>query len=282
MTNEHPFRAELDSLATLINFTEPDLIASDFSFALNHIQPYYFLVIATWVKTLKTTKSIHLLCENGLSRDAEALLRVLTESLVNLHYLCADDQDKRTRWYFDYLSITNKKMDGVIAGSSRLKTIADKIRPESRREVQRQYEEVMLRRSEKGLDWFQKLISRLGIFRHWWPGAKSWSGYSTETMAKKVGLHNFYDLIYRMASETIHGTDLIKHLELIDKTGFDLTKGVHAVYKPDDEVTKETLVSANIGFYLVLESVYTTLEHKRLAELKAQFEKLKAAFPTPD
>lgn len=87
MRPDYPYAKELELLDDLIRFTEQDLRAGNFSFKLKHIAPYYFLVIASWIKAFKTAKSIRILCDAGLSRDAEALLRVLVENMINLLYL---------------------------------------------------------------------------------------------------------------------------------------------------------------------------------------------------
>jgi hypothetical protein len=279
--SEHPYAADLKNLDDLLNFTDPDIKAGNLSFRLWHIEPFYFLVIASWIKTFKTTKSIRLLCEHGLSRDAEALLRVLIEATINLLYLSKEDQDNRTRWYVDYLSLNNKKLDGILGSNKGLRSIWKKISPKSRREVQRQYEEAMERRAQGGVKWWQKLFSRLGVLHRLWPTAKTWSGLSAEAMARDVGIRNFYDLAYRLASEAIHGTDLARHLKLVDETTFEMSKGIAPVLDPDHSATRETLITATLAFYLVLESIYKTLQNPRLAELTAQFGKIKDNLPKP-
>lgn len=275
------FSEEFQLLKTLLNFTEQDLQAGNFSFKLHHIEPYYLLVIASWIKTFKTSRSIYILCQSGLSRDAEALSRTLIEAIVNLLYLSKADQDDRTRLFGDYLALSNKKMENVLKGSKGLKSIWEKVDEESKAQVHQHYIAALERRYSIRLNAFQRFLLRFKLFSRLWPMAKTWSGLSTEQMARDVGLHNFYDLPYRLASDTVHGTDLFRHVELIDAEGGDLSKGLHAVLDPDDRGTQEVLVTTILGFYLALESIYQTLNHARFEELKQTFLDIRARLPKP-
>ena len=263
------------TLADLVRFTEPDLKAGNYSFRLWHHEGYYMILLGAWIRGFKSAKAIELLCAQGLSGDAESVLRTLVELLITIRYIAAENQNERTRRYFEYGVIEKKKQMGAIEANEKAKSMLAGLSDDVRKDLQEQFEQVVAKRSKRDgsfLDraWFSVRISlsRLVIFHRLWPSIGSWSGHSIETMAHMTDLAVYYDVIYRQASEVIHARDLLRQYDFADKVGLDLTKGIKPHLPPDHTASEEVLASTLIAFSALLETVYQELQLPRLDDLK--------------
>lgn len=260
------YQSELKLLDRILNFALDDLVKKEISFKLYHSHAFYYIVIASYIKAYKTTKSISMLLKNGFASDAQVLLRILIENFINLVYI-SRDPNRRSEMYFDSYLIWNKKMINILMNNKDLKKIGAKIPLENREQIDKQYEEIIRKRKAKlKIPLWKKIFGFTKKYNF-----KTWSGYSTEKMAKEVGLESFYDLPYRLASEVVHGQDLYRHLKFVDNENFDILKGLIPILY-DDEMMGATLKTTIFTFYLFLKETYNLLsKNEEIDKLKKEF-----------
>ena len=74
-----------------------------------------------FTKSYKTLRAIKILCLQGLGSDANALLRLLLECLINILFISEGDKEKKALEYFAFCHMQDLKMFNAIKNDLKLK-----------------------------------------------------------------------------------------------------------------------------------------------------------------
>lgn len=159
-------------------------------------------IYAFVIKATQTLKGISLLYDNGLSEQAQALVRMLFEARVNFDcFLKLLDKNARSACQRILDSMTLEKVKQQRATNFRgLDLIPG---APTRKQLEEQEAEVASRYSPTDL----QNLRRYGF-----------TGESIEKRAESLGLHDLYNVVYRNFSRNIHSTDYAELL-MIQKHG---------------------------------------------------------------
>lgn len=194
------------------------------------------MTLALFTKACKTHRATQRLCASGLTSDADALVRVLFETTVALHFILKSHCRTRSRMYGTYSTVQTLKAarewqrtKGMKRGGRRLVQAAEHALNE--RAVQ------LGPHLAKGSSdpFFGKTIRDAARA---WSGARGkavraasfaafvgklyaalkghWSGRSLEAAAKAVGLSQAYQSLYRYSSGPAHAADFASHVGVPD------------------------------------------------------------------
>jgi len=213
---------------------------------------YPSAILALFSKSYKTLRAIRLLCMKGLSSDANALLRPLSECLINMLYLSEGDKESKGLEYFQFCQIQKGKILNSFKNNARL---SDMVTNDMEIEVKNQSNEL---RNKMGEIEFNRRYK-----------ASHWSGESIEAIAKKVGLDVMYDLTFRLSSQAIHATDYSDHMEY--------NKGFKINILPGDKWCREVLGASIIIFILILKKineVFLLSQDEAIDSFEQQFEQI--------
>ncbi len=169
------------------------------------------VVVGLWMKMCKQYRSIIVLCELGLVEDAEVIARCLFESAVQTHFVLKRWPKRCQGWasapglpksielradiYLARYALEQQKRLNVWKDSHGCKRVARKItRPIA--------DMVDAAESMIGTAWMS-----------WLRDTKFSAAFRVETMARNVGLHRWYDTVYRPQSAITHSNDALDHLD---------------------------------------------------------------------
>jgi hypothetical protein len=165
-------------------------------------------------KGLNTFRAIRLLYVNSLPMEAQALIRILAETRIDLEYflhLCADDPIKAVVRVSDSMMLQKFKQQrqSEFAGH-------DLVEGAPSPEMQQHVEDIIVTRHGKEL---AKQMRAYGF-----------SGRSVEQRAQYLGLDDLYNVIYRNFSRNIHGTDYMEYARALGLVGTE-SEASHADYE---------------------------------------------------
>ena len=121
--------------------------------------------------------------------------------------------------------------------------------------------------------WIAEKILRERIF-----SISSWSGESLQNMAYKVGLRNVYDLTNPLSSATLHGEDLLDHVDYSPEEGFSLK------IVPGDKWVNPVLPSAIIMLLMIMDkinSLFSLRKDRAIKEFSRRFEEFQKSGNQP-
>ena len=147
-------------------------------------------------KGLDTYRGIAVLYANGLSIQAQVLVRVLLEVRIDLEIfvrLTAKDPLRAARRILDAMMLekVRQQRQSEFRGLELVEGAPTR--------------EALLDLERKLVDQYGKITAR-AMRRH------GFSGLSVEDRANELGLGDLYDVVYRNFSRNVHGTDYMEHL----------------------------------------------------------------------
>ncbi len=123
-------------------------------------------------KTIKTQRSIILLCQNGLGQDAFMLERTLFELMVISLYIDLDKTGERLDRYMAYDHVTRKKLYNYVGMREEL--LKDpRATPEVFKTIEENYKEATDQYDYKGLAWSDKTIEEMAREINRWEAYKT-------------------------------------------------------------------------------------------------------------
>lgn len=147
-------------------------------------------------KGLDTYRGISVLYANGLSIQAQVLVRVLLEVRIDLEIfvrLTAEDPPRAARRILDAMML-------------------EKVRQQRQTDFRGLELVDGAPTREALLDFEKKLIEQYGKATARAMRRHGFSGLSVEDRANELGLSDLYDVVYRNFSRNVHGTDYMEHL----------------------------------------------------------------------
>lgn len=181
-----------------------------------------FTVIGLLVKACKTFRSIQVLIERGLTADANALMRVLMETIVAILYILQKQSRQRALIYHAYSMSQSLKMLREWQRTPGLKRKAPKAAIEAAERELAEYQ----RRLPAGVD----------VRGHW--SGKPNLLHAMRALRGDV----MYATLFRHTSSASHASDFAAHVE------FDLTG--HMIFKlapvADDDVIRRSGVGREV------------------------------------
>jgi hypothetical protein len=192
------------------------------------------VALALYTKACKTHRAIQNLCGSGLTSDADALLRVLFETTVALHFILKRQSTFRSRMY------------GLFSTVQTVKAAREWIRTKGMKRFGRQLTKAAEKEFRQMVERFAPRLARMPVNHTFGPVVvlaavtwrkaqteaerevalndlavavynalkKHWSGQSLEAAADGVGLSQAYKSIYRLSSRATHAADFDSHLGL--------------------------------------------------------------------
>jgi hypothetical protein len=207
---------------------------------------YAAAILALFSKSYKTIRAIKTLCLEGLSSDANALLRTMIECLISLRYLSEGNKENKGIDYFEFCLLQNQKILNALKKDPIFKDIVTN-------EAELNVKDVTLNiKSKMSEDDFKKKYK-----------ASHWSGVNIEVVANRVGLQAVYDLPFRISSRAIHATDFSDHMKY--QNGFVIN------ILPGDKWCKEVLITSIRIFLMILVEVKNSFDLNQDEEV-ASFE----------
>ena len=207
------------------------------------------VILGLFAKSVKTFRSIHLLCERGYCEDANALLRALAEVMVTVTYIAKEDSESRAQQYLDFMSMQDRKLKNATEQNPGLKGVftthaIDQVEKMADAARKRMTDDEYERRYKKGC---------------WYPDG-------IESLMHATGLQSVYDLPFRISSRAVHASDLLDHVEW-KKDGSLVIRPL-----PGDHWTGAVLPTANVFFCSII------AEANSFAKLgvEEEIEKIKA------
>jgi hypothetical protein len=151
-------------------------------------------VLGLLTKACKTFRSIQILCERGLHEDANALVRVLMESMVAVVFILQHKSRQRARIYHAYGIAQDVKMLNQWKSTPGLRRKATK---------------KMIDRATDALAQFTKNLPAGTDVKHHWSGKRN----LLEVMRALRG-DVLYATLYRFTSSISHAADFGAHIEI--------------------------------------------------------------------
>lgn len=209
------------------------------------------VLLGLYAKACKTFRAIQVLCLFGLEEDANGLLRVLAETLINMFYMDSDSRElreKRAQKFLDHGIIWMNKYLDIAGRHQRFSAGIPHPRKGAMAEIvgtiRKKYGEKEFRRMSK---------------------SHRWNGLSVEAMSRKVkdaDLRLLYDVSMRSSSASLHGGDIPEHIGR-DRKGRLILK-----IMPGDRVLQGVLWVSNALFLGILEKINQLFQLGRDQELK--------------
>ena len=161
------------------------------------------VVIATMIglltKACKTFRSIHILCERGLHEDANALVRVLMETMVAVLFILQKKSRERARIY---------QAHGIAQG---IKTLNEwKATPGLRRRATKR----TIKQMTDALTVYMKGLPTGTDVKHHWSGKRS-----LQEAVRALRADAMYATLYRFTSSISHASDFGAHCEIESASG---------------------------------------------------------------
>ena len=156
-------------------------------------RPVLELMMGLLTKSLKTFRSIQILCACGRIDDAKVLLRVLTETYILVKFVLQKQRTERTRVYHAWATYQDLKMMRGTKATKGLK---------------RGIPKTLITKYERRL---ASITSGLAPSVRY---DRQWSGLGTiYDSFKAVNSLKLYSSVYRMTSASAHGSDIGAHQE---------------------------------------------------------------------
>lgn len=155
-------------------------------------EPAIHTVVALFIKAVKTFRSIQVLVERGLTHDANALLRVLLETITAIGFLLQKRTRLRVLIYHANSWFELVKMFEEWTRTPGLKRKITKAQLVAAREAR----DSLIKKLPPGIDYK----------RHW--SGKGSLQAALQSMRGDV----LYSTLYRASSSTSHGTDSLQHM----------------------------------------------------------------------
>lgn len=212
---------------------------------------YSFAVVSLglYAKACKTFRSIQILCSKPLGEDANSLLRTLMESCINLCYI-AEDKQERSQVFINKIIKNSKRLGTIINSNKRLRKM-NFIPEEGFRQAKILCKMIGERNSKDGIVKRIKVFLIEKMLRKQQFKISTWSGKSLQNMAYEVGLRDVYDLTGPLSSATLHGEDLLDHINFGEGKGFTLK------IVPGDKWVNPVLPSAILIFITMMDKINT-------------------------
>lgn len=223
-----------------------------------------FVLLGLYGKACKTFRAIQILCLFGLGEDANGLLRVLAETLVNMFYIDAEDKDlreKRAQKFADHGAIWKQKYLDIV---EKHRSFGATLPQPERARLHEIIAEIHERYSEKEYEEMS--------------GSHNWNNLSAEAMANQVGLQSLYDISMRSSSESLHVRDLFEHISYDEKKGFILR------IVPGDKWLQGVLWISNTLFHGILERINQLFQlghDEKLQDFRDRLETIQHAVAGP-
>lgn len=151
-------------------------------------------------KAIKTFRSIQILCERGLHKDATALARVLLETTVAIAFILQKKSKQRMVMYHAYGLAQSVKTLNEWAKTKGLRRMATK---------------AMRKQANDALTTYMSMLPAGTNLRRHWSGLSSLQ----EAMSQLRGGDAMYATLYRHASTISHASDFGGHFSIDDSGG---------------------------------------------------------------
>lgn len=176
-------------------------------------------ILALSTKACKTFRSMNVLADHAFGDDVLALLRVLTETCINIAYICKEERDKRADQFLAFAITRDERMVRLARKDPSWQKVYT---PELCETIMSRCRQI---RKEFELPREKKYDSTLAsVFKQCcppivWSGIekmklrrskakKSWWLEDTRRRAARAEMKNLYVIGFAFASQTVHGTDL--------------------------------------------------------------------------
>lgn len=199
------------------------------------------ICVGLYTKMCKQYRSIHALCELGLTDDAEILVRTMFETCLSVLFLL------RKRAILRHgKRLPPKPIGGQFSVSFRAELYTADQALQLDKRVRDWLSTTRLKRNGKRLecvatDWVDTARKAVGDDWLKWLKTGSTFGLSIEIMAKNLGMGIWYSAVYRPQSAKVHAADADQHLE-----SDDFLPVITPKLKPNTTTTTMPLRLANI------------------------------------
>jgi len=195
------------------------------------------VIVGLWAKICRQYRSILVLCEIGLTQDAEVIVRCLFESTVQLLFVTKRNIRLPGRWKnAPKIPRTRFSMEF----RARLYLARDLLNEQKRLNVWKKTQGLkrMARRLAASVN--EMVHTAEELIGHEWMQWLEKTPLSVESMAKNVGLSRWYEAVYRLQSPIAHANDALSHVQ-----PDDMQMTVDASIEPDWQGAMEPLRLAN-------------------------------------
>ncbi len=256
MANNNSKEQHKESVTELKQATNDLLSLSDRMFAegksigfIDHDRQLFNVAMALYVKGRKTLESILILCEQGKTEDAMALLRMLFETVLSFLFIFhGDDEERRQKAseYLDFCAVQNLKHRSLLIKEG---IDTDKAHIQSTDQLWEQLTEQLgsgkLKQLKGHTNWYS------GYFRKNISGMRELTKYLD---SKRPGgtpkvYYQQYLTISKCCSGIIHATDIEEHI------GFNDNGSLHIKGLASTKWLGTCLAWGSLRFAIVLEKL---------------------------
>jgi hypothetical protein len=196
------------------------------------------IIIAALTKLLRQHLAVRLLCERGLTREAEIIARGMFEVVLVVLGLLAQDFELRCG------APERRPTVGLRAKLVLAKMAID--REKYARMVEKGTALVLSTTARQNADtWVKDAESALGPqWIEWVRKHKDYFGLRVGDLAKRLGLDEYYEVIYRIQSGALHASDLDEFIVSSDEESNGSHQELECRLLPDCESAPITLLLA--------------------------------------
>ena len=170
---------------------------------LEKVQKSSVVVLLLFVKATKTFRSVLLMCERGLCENAQVLLRVLTEILIDLKYILRENIGRRSRGLVISSRLGQEENFKRIRGNPKFKEYISEEAYQLVLAAAREDRRVL--GVPEGTKWGK--VKKALYERYDWRA-------EVAKRAANAEASEWYDLIYSPTSRSVHNSDLTSYLEV--------------------------------------------------------------------
>lgn len=172
------------------------------------------VAVGLWTKLCKQYRAVLVLCELGLTDDAEVIARSLFESSLQTAFVVKKNVKLRRGW-----KSAPKPPRGGYSMEFRAELYLARTVLDDRKRVnvwkQMPGRHRMARRVEREVDemmnWTEAHVGR--VWMKWLTDKDSRNAFQVETMAENLGLARWYAFVYRPQSSIAHAADAARHMD---------------------------------------------------------------------
>lgn len=177
------------------------------------------VAVGLWTKICKQFRSILVLCELGLTEDADIIARSLFEATLQMLFVTKKNVNRRRGW-----KSAPKPPRGSYSMEFRAELYLARTILDDRKRLNVWKQTPGCRRIARKLERpVNELVraSESDIGRVWmrWLCEESQGAFQVETMAWNLGLERWYAAVYRPQSSIAHAADATRYVEASDEPG---------------------------------------------------------------
>jgi hypothetical protein len=218
-----------------------------------------YTILGLYTKACKTFRAITLCCEHGLGQDAQALGRMLLETVIAATFILSNHSGRNTAMFLAHQLLQKVKQLNAFEATPELR---DMIPREKKEQLER---EVAKLNGE--LD--EGTIGRIKT--------TSFCGEPLANYAGRMeGLRVPYNILYRLGSENLHCADLMQHLDFSPQ-GVPILKII-----PGDDWVRQISISAATSMLVMLDAVNRAFAMGREGEIKEKQAQVEAFVPAEE